>query len=98
MARKWGMPRCLPYVFIAALFLPSGDSQAGLSLRMILVSSPEEAAKIQERLKAGADFAVLAREKSVDATAADGGFMGNVDPVNLRPELRTALEGLQFGG
>jgi tetratricopeptide (TPR) repeat protein len=97
MARKWGMPRCLPYFFIAALFLPSGAGQAGLSLRMILVSSPDEAAKIQERLKAGADFAVLAREKSVDATAADGGFMGNIDPANLRPELRAALEDLLPG-
>jgi tetratricopeptide (TPR) repeat protein len=98
MARKQGMPRCLPYVFIAALFLASGAGQSGLALRMIVVSSPDEAARVQERLKAGADFAVLAREKSIDATAVDGGFMGNVDPANLRPELRAALEGLQPGG
>jgi tetratricopeptide (TPR) repeat protein len=97
MGRKWGMPRCWPYVLIAALFLGSGAGQAGLSLRMIVVSSPDDAAKIQERLKASADFAVLAREKSVDATAVDGGFMGNVDPANLRPELRAALEGLEQG-
>jgi tetratricopeptide (TPR) repeat protein len=97
MGRKWGRPRCLSSIFIAALFLGSGAGQAGLPLRMIVVRSSGEAAKTQERLKTGADFAVLAREISVDATAVDGGLMGNVDPANLRPELRTALEGLQPG-
>ncbi len=80
------------------LSVRSGVGQINVPVRMIVVHSPEEAARIQEQLKSGADFAVLAREKSIDATAVDGGFMGNVDPANLRPELRTALEGLQPGG
>jgi len=64
---------------------------------MIVVNSADEAEKIQAELKRGADFAVLAREKSVDATAIDGGLMGRVDPGTLRAELRTALQGLEAG-
>jgi parvulin-like peptidyl-prolyl isomerase len=82
---------------LALLFLGASAGQDALPLRMIVVSSPDEAEKIQEQLKGGADFAVLAREKSVDATAIDGGFMGSVDPGTLRAELRTALQGLRQG-
>ena len=45
----------------------------------------------------GEDFAALAKEKSVDATAEDGGYMGKVDPAALRPELREALKGITPG-
>jgi tetratricopeptide (TPR) repeat protein len=61
------------------------------------VDSAGAAATILDRLKAGDDFAVLARQKSVDATAIDGGFMGDVDPNTLRSELRDALRGMQPG-
>lgn len=72
-------------------------SQAAVPLRLIVVNSPEDAARILAQLKQGADFAVLARENSVDATSVDGGLLGNVDPSTLRAELRSALEGLQPG-
>lgn len=68
-----------------------------LSLRLVVVDSADEAARLLKQLKAGEDFAVLAREKSTDATAIDGGFLGNVDPATLRPELRDALQGLHPG-
>ena len=48
-------------------------------------------------LEKGADFAVLARQKSVDATSLDGGLLGKVDPSTLREELRTAVRGLAPG-
>ncbi len=48
-------------------------------------------------MKAGEDFGVLAREKSVDATSIDGGLLGRVAPDELRPELGTALRGLAPG-
>jgi hypothetical protein len=67
-------------------------AEQAIPVRVIIVESADEAGRILERLKGGADFAVLAREKSVDATAADGGFMGEVDPSTLRAELRDALD------
>lgn len=68
-----------------------------LPLRLIVVSSQDGAQRIVDQLTGGADFAVLARLKSVDATAEDGGFMGDVDPTTLRQELRDALQGVQPG-
>ena len=70
---------------------------APVSLRIIVVRSAEEAQSVLERLKTGEDFAALAREKSQDSTAEDGGSMGQVDPSTLRRELREALEDLGPG-
>ncbi len=48
-------------------------------------------------LRAGMDFGVLATEKSIDPTANDGGYMGRLQPSQLRPELRDALKGVKAG-
>jgi tetratricopeptide (TPR) repeat protein len=64
---------------------------------VIVVDSASEAQKLLDKLKGGADFAVLAREKSTDATSLDGGYMGSVDTGMLRTELRDALRGLAPG-
>jgi tetratricopeptide (TPR) repeat protein len=66
-------------------------------LRIIVVGSAAEAQQILDRLKKGEDFAALAKEKSIDATAADGGYMGKMDPATLRSELRDALKGIAPG-
>jgi cytochrome oxidase Cu insertion factor (SCO1/SenC/PrrC family)/Cu/Ag efflux protein CusF/tetratricopeptide (TPR) repeat protein len=71
---------------------------SALTLRMIVVAAPEEAARIAEQLGQGADFATLAAERSIEPTARDGGFLGTVDPATLRPELREALVGVREGG
>ncbi len=39
----------------------------------------------------------MAKAKSTDPSADDGGFMGKLDPATLRPELRDALQGLGPG-
>ncbi len=62
-----------------------------------MVSSAAEAEAILSQLKAGVDFARLAREKSSDATSLDGGFLGAVDPSTLRPELRAVARDLKPG-
>ena len=54
-------------------------------------------ARARAELEQGADFAVLAREKSVDATSLDGGLLGTLDPSTLREEIRNALRGLTPG-
>jgi tetratricopeptide (TPR) repeat protein len=68
-----------------------------VALRILVVSSPEKARSILERLQHGEDFAGLAKKESIDSTADNGGWMGNVNPSMLRPELRDALHGLGMG-
>ena len=75
----------------------TGDDANAVPARLIVLNSTEDAQTILDRLKAGDDFAVLAREKSVDATSIDGGYLGKIDPASLRPELRDALHGVQPG-
>jgi hypothetical protein len=84
------------YAFFPAM-AQSRDSTPPLNLRILVVSSSAEADQILQRLKNGEDFAALAREKSTDSTAADGGSMGNLDPAILRRELRQAMQGLAPG-
>jgi peptidyl-prolyl cis-trans isomerase C len=50
--------------------------QEEVRARHILVETEDEAKAIVEQLKAGADFATLAKEKSKDPGAADGGDLG----------------------
>jgi len=68
-----------------------------VTLRVIVVRTPEQASQLLEKLKAGYDFATLAKEKSIDPTADSGGFMGRMNLAGLRPELRDALQGVAPG-
>ncbi len=63
---------------------------------LVLPTEAAAAAALRE-LRAGSDFAVLAKERSVDPTSNEGGSMGLLDPGQLRPELRDALKGLRAG-
>jgi hypothetical protein len=87
----------------AIAFLPAAakaqDSLAPQRVEIgILVSSTEkDAASVLQQLRAGADFSVLAKERSIDPTANDGGSMGLLNPADLRPELAGALKGLHTG-
>jgi tetratricopeptide (TPR) repeat protein len=73
------------------------ESSKGVALQVIVVSTPELANQVLEKLKAGSDFATLAKEKSIDPTADTGGFTGRMDLAALRPELRDALKGVAPG-
>jgi tetratricopeptide (TPR) repeat protein len=79
------------------LSLAQGAPSPNVGLRIIVVGSADEARQILESLKKGEDFAALAKQKSTDATADDGGYMGKVDPATLRPELREVLNGMEPG-
>jgi tetratricopeptide (TPR) repeat protein len=76
---------------------PLAKPSDGIPLRIIVVGNAMDAQDVWEKLQRGADFAVLAKEKSIDATADAGGFMGTIDPATLRPELRDGLKGLTPG-
>jgi len=74
-----------------------GDGSNAVPIRIIVVPSQQEADALVDQLRKGADFAHLAREKSVDSTASDGGYVGEMDPTSLRAELKEAMIGLRPG-
>lgn len=94
------LPRVLQYLVFLLLvsnpFLP-GQGETHVPVRLIVLNSETDASAVLARLQKGDDFAVVAREKSVDATSVDGGFLGRVDPATLRPELRMAIASLEPG-
>jgi len=55
--------------------------------RHILVATEDEAKTIEDQLKKGADFAALAKEKSKDPGAADGGDLGYFTKDQMVPEF-----------
>lgn len=68
-----------------------------IKFRHILVKTPEEAREIIQSLKAGADFAALAKEKSLDQSTSQNG--GKIPFTNIRnvliPGLAEAILALQ---
>ncbi len=82
----------LPVVLILLQTVNGQDSPTAVGLRIIVVSSKMEAEQLLQRLQAGEDFATLARQRSIDPSASDGGSLGHVDPATLRTELRDAIK------
>jgi tetratricopeptide (TPR) repeat protein len=73
------------------------DPPHAMDVGIIVMPTMADAENILKQLNSGTDFAVLAKEKSIDATASDGGYLGNVNPAELRTELRDALQGRKVG-
>lgn len=65
--------------------------------RHILVETEEKAKEIVAKLKAGGDFAALAKENSKDPGAADGGDLGYFAKGQMVPEFAEAAFKLQKG-
>jgi peptidyl-prolyl cis-trans isomerase C len=65
--------------------------------RHILVPTEDEAKAIETELKKGADFAALAKEKSKDPGAADGGDLGYFTKDQMVPEFAEAAFKLDKG-
>jgi hypothetical protein len=68
-----------------------------VELGIIVTSTEAEAAAVLRQLKACQDFGVLAKEKSINPTSNDGGYMGRMSPTRLAPELRSASAGIETG-
>jgi peptidyl-prolyl cis-trans isomerase C len=62
-------------------------SEEEVHARHILVATEDEAKAIEAELKKGADFAALAKEKSKDPGAADGGDLGYFTKDQMVPEF-----------
>ena len=82
---------------VCATRAQTGEPVQKIDIGIIVAPTLEQAQAILKQLKSGADFSVLAKEKSTDATASDGGYMGNLDPTQLRVEVRDALHGRKAG-
>jgi len=65
--------------------------------RHILVPTEDEAKAILAQLKAGADFATLAKEKSKDPGGADGGDLGYFTKEQMVPEFAAVAFKLDKG-
>jgi peptidyl-prolyl cis-trans isomerase C len=65
--------------------------------RHILVETEEQAKKIQDELKKGADFAELAKKESKDPGASDGGDLGFFTKDQMVPEFSTVAFALEPG-
>ncbi|MBI4481024.1 MAG: peptidylprolyl isomerase [Acidobacteria bacterium] len=82
------------------------EQPEGVTLQQILVSTegkpPEElqalrqkAEQVLAKVKAGDDFAELARQNSDDASASQGGHVGFFEGGSLSPEIESAIRSLQ---
>lgn len=63
----------------------------------ILVDTPEEAEQIKQKINQGESFENLAKEKSKDAAAKQGGDVGYFTKGQLIPEFEQACFGLEVG-
>jgi tetratricopeptide (TPR) repeat protein len=90
--------RLAALLLLFCLFIPvraqgQDAAQKLLELRILVVNTQSEAERILQQLGTGEDFAALARQKSIDPSASDGGSLGRVSPESMRTELRDALKG-----
>ena len=65
--------------------------------RHILVATEDEAKAVEEELKKGADFAELAKKKSKDPGASDGGDLGFFTKDQMVPEFSAVAFSLEPG-
>ena len=65
--------------------------------RHILVKSREEAVEIIAQLDQGGDFEALAKEKSIDTSASDGGKLGWFSGTQMVQPFADAVAGLEKG-
>jgi peptidyl-prolyl cis-trans isomerase C len=73
----------------------SGEQE--VHARHILVETEDQAKKIEDELKKGADFAELAKKESKDPGASDGGDLGFFTKDQMVPEFSTAAFALEPG-
>src|ERR1700724_2322748 len=73
------------------------EGEQEVHARHILVESEDEAKSIAADLKKGADFAELAKKKSKDPGASDGGDLGFFTKDQMVPEFSTVAFALEPG-
>jgi peptidyl-prolyl cis-trans isomerase C len=66
-------------------------------LSVIVVKTLNEARQVMPELAKGADFATLARQRSIDPSGVNGGDLGFLQRQQLPPAIATATSGLAVG-
>jgi tetratricopeptide (TPR) repeat protein len=66
-------------------------------LRVITLSTFEDAGITHAELKNSALFHLIAAQRSIGPSADSGGYLGEVDLEKVRPEIRTLVENLKVG-
>jgi peptidyl-prolyl cis-trans isomerase C len=74
-----------------------GFAQEEVHARHILVQTEDEAKAVIEELEGGADFAEVAKERSVGPSAPSGGDLGFISRDQVVPEFADAAFALQAG-
>jgi peptidyl-prolyl cis-trans isomerase C len=77
--------------------IKQAKSEEEVHARHILVPTEDEAKTILAQLKGGADFAAVAKEKSKDPGAADGGDLGYFTKEQMVPEFAAVAFKLDKG-
>jgi hypothetical protein len=95
--RVCGVVLLLASVTSMAMSKSPESSTSGSSLQVIVVHSAEEALEVVASLNKEDDFPQVARQKSIDPTADQGGYLGSLNAGELREELRSALRGIGPG-
>ncbi len=85
------------FVFAAAARSQSVPSATQTNAGIIVTHTTDEASSVLAQLKTGFDFGVLAKERSIDPSADDGGFLKQQNVAKLPTVLQDALHGLQAG-
>jgi len=78
-------------------FLASQSQPDAVDLQIIVVDSRPQIAEVLDSLKRGDDFAAVAKNRSTDPTASNGGFLGRQEISSLHLNIRTALKGITPG-
>jgi hypothetical protein len=76
-------------LMLAGMTARQGNAQVpntfhAMDLGIIVTPTMADAETVLKQLSTGTDFSVLAKERSIDATASDGGYMGKLDGSQLR--------------
>ena len=78
-------------------FKKDNEGKEEVHARHIIVKSEDEAKAVIKKLEEGGDFKVLAKEKSTDGAAADGGDLGYFTKDSMVPEFANAAFDMKPG-
>src|SRR5258707_10419341 len=84
-------------VLVITPFLASQSQPEAADLQIILVDSRLQIGQVLESLKRREDFAAVAKDRSTDPTASNGGYLGRQEISSLHPKIREALKGVALG-
>jgi parvulin-like peptidyl-prolyl isomerase len=95
---KWMRVQLTAWIWKASVnYTRPFDKSAALRALHILVKTRAEAEDILRQLRAGADFAELAKQRSISPTAQSGGDLGYFDPQDFDPVFAQAITALKVG-